>query len=42
MSLAEAGVDHAIEKVLSIQNDDLYTVALARLCLAELEKLDQE
>jgi hypothetical protein len=34
--------EYAIEKVLSIQNDDLYTVALARLCLAELEKLDQD
>lgn len=42
MSLADASLEDAIEKVLSIQNDDLYTVALGRICLAELDKLEAD
>ena len=42
MSLAEANMESAIEKVLTIQNDDLYTVALGRICLNELAKLEPD
>lgn len=42
MSLVEASLEVTIEKVLSIQNDDLYTVALGRICLAELDKLQAD
>ena len=42
MSLVDAGLEDAIEKVLSIQNDGLYTVALGRICLAALDKLEAD
>lgn len=40
VSLVEACVEDAIAKIITIQNTELYTIALCRICLNELKKAD--